>query len=283
MGRRTILVCGATGRLGQLADLLIGRGHRVRATTRHPDSPRAQALARLGAQLVRADFEDRDSVLAAARGADAVFAAGTFHAAGPQADLRHGRTIAEATYAAGAHLVYLSVAGAQQPAGVPALESKHAVQTHISRLGGPSTILAPVYFMENVWNPWNRAALSAGRLPSPVPATRRLQQISIGDVLAFCTLAMEQPAHFLGQHVELAADELTGQQSAQALAQILARGVELVAPFPDPPNPLFAWLDRVGTHVDIPALRGDYPQIPWHDYRSWAASQDWAALTPRRQ
>src|SRR5215831_3553467 len=96
----TILVCGATGRLGQLVPTLLKRGHDVRAATRNTESAAARALADLGATPVRVDFDDRPSIVAAARGADVVFAAGTGHAAGPQGDVRHGINVADAVPAA---------------------------------------------------------------------------------------------------------------------------------------------------------------------------------------
>jgi uncharacterized protein YbjT (DUF2867 family) len=275
----TILVCGATGRLGQLTAVLLEHGHQVRAATRDPHSARARALGELGAQIVRADFDTVESLTSAARSADVVFAAGTAHLAGPQGDIRHGKNIANAAHAAGVgHLVYVSVAGAEQPTGVPVFDSKRMVEEHIRRIGVPFTIIAPVYYMENLWNPWNRPALAAGKLPSAVPTTRRTQQICLADVVAFTTLVMEQPDRFLGARVEIAADEPTAEECARTVSQILGRTVEAVGPFPNSPNPLFEWLDRVGNHVDMPALHARYPEIGWQDFPSWAAVQNWRAL-----
>jgi uncharacterized protein YbjT (DUF2867 family) len=47
--------------------------------------------------------------------------------------------------AGGAHLVFVSVAAADRPTGVPVFDSKHAVEQHIRRVGVPYTIIAPVY------------------------------------------------------------------------------------------------------------------------------------------
>src|SRR5262245_5303007 len=82
-GARRVLVAGAAGRFGGIIDLLLARGHAVRAATRDPARPATVRLAALGADLVRADFEDPGSLAAAARGVDAVFASGTAHKAGP--------------------------------------------------------------------------------------------------------------------------------------------------------------------------------------------------------
>src|SRR5215469_5485605 len=158
-GAGRVLVAGATGRFGQITELLLARGHAVRAATRNPDSPAAARLTALGAEVVRADFEDRRSLAAAAAGVDAVFASGTAHRAGPAGEERHGRNLAEALAAAGApRLVFVSGAGADRHTGLPLLNAKWAVEQRISQLRLPATVIAPVYLMENLFNPWNLAA-----------------------------------------------------------------------------------------------------------------------------
>src|SRR5215472_6847815 len=123
----TVLFYGATGRFGALTPLLLGRGHQVLAATRDLASPAARRLREAGAHPVRADFDDPASLRSAAAQADAVVAAGTAHAAGPADDTRHGRNIIDAARDARVgHLVYITVAGASQPTGVPIIDSKHA-------------------------------------------------------------------------------------------------------------------------------------------------------------
>src|SRR5947209_103745 len=99
--QKLVLVAGATGRLGGLVDVLLARGHAVRAMTRDLDSEGAAPLRRIGAELVFGDFDDPQSLERAASGADAVFATGTVHRAGPEGELRHGLNIADAASAAG--------------------------------------------------------------------------------------------------------------------------------------------------------------------------------------
>ena len=73
---KRVLVAGATGRLGEIVDVLLERGHAVRAMTRDPHSPAAMRLRDLGAGIVFGDFEQPASIEAAAVGVDAVFACG---------------------------------------------------------------------------------------------------------------------------------------------------------------------------------------------------------------
>jgi len=275
----TVLFCGATGRLAALTALLLRCGHHVLATTRDPASPAARLMRAAGAQPVRADFDDPASLRAAAAQADAIVAAGTAHAAGPAADTQHGRNIIDAARAARAgHLVYITVAGASQPTGVPIIDSKHAVEQYLRGSGVPHTIIAPVYFMENVWNPWNQAALAAGRWPSPVTRSRLLQQIPLADVLAFTVHVLQSRDLMLGQRIEIASDQLTADQAAAAISALLGRPVEVAEPPPAQVNPLSVWLEHTGPAVDITALRHRYPRIGWHTFADWAAAQDWRRL-----
>jgi uncharacterized protein YbjT (DUF2867 family) len=160
------LVLGASGRIGgSVARLLLDRGHGVLAGVRDAGSAAAARLVRAGAEIVRADFDDPRSLEAAARRADFVVATGTAHRAGPAGERRHGIALAEArARAAGPSLVSVSGAGADRPTAVPVFESKRAVEERIAGLGLPAAILAPAYFMENAFNPWNLEALAHGRL-----------------------------------------------------------------------------------------------------------------------
>ncbi len=97
----TVLVTGATGNQGGvLARALLRRGHHVRALTRHPDSPAAVDLKRLGAEIVSGDFDDPDSLGQAARDVDTVFALSTPFEASADAETRQGINVADAAKAA---------------------------------------------------------------------------------------------------------------------------------------------------------------------------------------
>jgi uncharacterized protein YbjT (DUF2867 family) len=280
----TILTAGFSGRLRPVIDELLARGHDVRVTARDPSAAHARALATCGAEIVRADLDDLAGLRAAMRGADVVLAAGSPHGAGPSGERRHGINVAEAVADAGVgHLVFSSGAGAEEPTGVPVLDSKYAVERRIRELGIPHTILAPVYFMDNAFNPWNAAALAAGRFPLALPQDRALQQIAIEDLAAVAVTVVEQRHTFAGERIELAADAITGAQAAAALARVAGRDfVFHEVPrdsLPDGMRMLFDWLDRVGHDVDIPALRRRFPEVRWQSFERWAAKRDW---TPPR-
>jgi uncharacterized protein YbjT (DUF2867 family) len=112
---RLILVCGATGSQGgAVARSLLDRGFRVRALTREPQKPEAQALAEQGAEVVQGDMEDRsamDQVLV--EGIYGVFSVQNFWEAGYDREVEQGKTVADVAKAAGVeHFVYSSVGSA---------------------------------------------------------------------------------------------------------------------------------------------------------------------------
>lgn len=278
----TVLVAGATGRFRPVAELLLERGHRVRAGTRDRRSPATQELAALGAELVAFDFDDPVSIEEAAHGVDAVFASGTAHRAGPDGEIRHGRNLADALSPARiGHLVYSSGAGADRPTGVPIFEGKRQVEEYLNTRRLPATILAPVYLMENLFNPWNVPALASGVFASPVSPRRAIQQIPVVDIARFAVHALEHRDEFLGQRIELASDSLTGLEEAHIISAASGRELEIreVAPGGGL-QILFDWLDRVGFTVDIGALRRDFPDVRWHTFAEWARSQDWEMVHP---
>src|SRR5262245_58890246 len=220
----TFTVAGATGRLLPLTPMLLEHGHDVRVVTRETESSTARGLRALGAEIRRGDFAEPHTIASAAEGADALFVAGTAHRVGPDGEARHGITAADAAKASGVgHFVYLSGSGAGANTGVPVFAGKHAVEAHIRSLALPYSIIAPVYFMENLLNPWNLHGLSQGIFPSPVGVCRHLQHVAIADVTAFARLVLERPDEFLGQRVEIASDELTGAAAAQALSRVVGR------------------------------------------------------------
>jgi uncharacterized protein YbjT (DUF2867 family) len=278
-----VMVAGATGRLGgPLAYRLIEGGHRVRALTRDPGSAEADRLRRRGAHVLAGDLDDPPSLRRAAAGADAVVVLSTpHHGTGPEAETRQAITLADAAVAAGAgFLVYASAAGADQAGGVPMLDSKRRVEEHLATLPVPHAVVAPAYFMDNLFYPWSMAVLRAGRWPIPLPPGRPVQLIPASDTARFAALVIERPGEFAGRRVELASDEVTGPQAARILSEVLHRPIAHSRAVPGPLAPMaafFQWIAKVGFHADIQHLRTRYPEIGWQSLPHWAAAQDWPA------
>ena len=282
-----VAVTGATGKQGgAVARTLLHRGHQVRALTRRPESQAAASLKMLGASIHEADLDDGAAVKRAAEGADAFFLMATPYEAGVEAEIRQARTAAKAAKEAGVkHLVYSSVASADQDTGIPHFDSKREVEIYLRKLGIPFTIVGPVFFMENLVGPMFVQGLRAGTLSMPLPASRPLQVIAVEDIAAFVRVVLERPGEFQGKRIDIASDSLTGPEMAKALSRASGTDVgyseEPLAPVRAQSADLarmWEWFDQAGYSVDVESLVRFYPEVGWHDFRRWAREQDWSVL-----
>jgi uncharacterized protein YbjT (DUF2867 family) len=285
--KRTILVTGATGQQGgAVARALLSKGHRVKALTRKPDSETARQLATAGAEVVAGDLADRASVVRAAGDVDTMFLMGNSYEAGMEEETRQGILAADAAKAAGVgHLIYSSVANADKKTGIPHFDSKYLVEKHVVGLGIPYTISAPVAFMENVVAPWSISALSQGTYAFAVPPKRALQLVALADIGAFVTALAERREQVFGKRFDFAGDELSGEEQAKILSQVIGRPISyqeipiaVARQQSEDAALMFEWFDRVGYDVDIGALRKEFPEVRWHSFADWAREFDWSVL-----
>jgi uncharacterized protein YbjT (DUF2867 family) len=286
MGQKlAVVVAGATGKQGgAVVKNLLERGHEVRAITRSTDSAKARELAKAGVTLVRASLEDTAAVTKALDGATSLFAMTTPFEGGTQAEIRQGVSAADAAKAAGVHLVFTSVGSANQQTGVPHFDSKYEVEKHIASIGVRATILAPVYFMENLY--FGKEQLAKGMYATPLPPTRKLALVPVEDIGAVAVRLLEDPGRFAGRRFDLGSDELTGNDVVAILSRVTGR------PFTYFQVPLdvirqrmgedavkmYEWFERVGYTVDRAALRREFPDVTFHDFESWARAQDWSTV-----
>src|SRR5712675_1837947 len=177
----TVVVAGATGNQGgAVVKNLLERGHQVRAVTRDTESAKARELAKAGVKLVRASLEDTAALTNALAGATSLFAMTTPFGGGTQAETRQGISAANAAKAAGVHLVFNSVGSANRNTGVPHFDSKYEVEKHIAKIDVRATILAPVYFMENL--SFGKEQLAKGVYASAVGPSKPLAQVALADI-----------------------------------------------------------------------------------------------------
>ncbi len=279
--RLTVLVIGATGQQGgSVARKLLDKGHRVRAFTRNADSSAARQIESIGAELAVGDIEDREAVIRAAAGVDAVYAMTSFFELGLEAEVRQGRTIADAVKGADVkHFVYASVGNADRSTGIAHFDSKYDIEKHIKALGIPHTVVAPVFFYENVLSPWTLPGLIQGTLSLLVPPDRPVQGIPVQDISSFVILVLENPDRFLGKRIDIASDELSGKRAAEIVSSASGRPIDYVPlTMGEDADKMYEWFETVGYSADIETLRRDYPEVGWHTFEEWAQAQDWSIL-----
>ena len=218
---RPIAVAGATGKQGgAVAKHLLARGHKVRALTRNPNKPAAQALAATGAEVVSADLEHRTSLDRALAGAGALFSIQDFLEAGVEADRRQGLNLTEAAAASGIeHIVYSGASTMDRNTGVPHLESKWQVESCVRALDKPWTIFRPAAFMDN-WD-WDRQAiLETGVVRYPIRPDTLYRQVAVADIAAMVVTTFEHPDVWTGQIMPLAGDVSSMEEITATLSRI---------------------------------------------------------------
>ncbi len=286
----TILVTGATGQQGgATARALLARGHDVRVLTRRPKSDKALALAEAGATVYQGNYGDATTLLKALKGCDGLFAVTTPFEAGTLAEIQQGMVLADAALERGVrHVIYTSVASADQDTGVPHFDSKYTVEKYLKANDVPHTVIAPVYFMENVFFPDVLGGIRSGVLATPMPQDRFLQQVAVADIGAFAAYTFEHRDDLLGKRIELAGGELTAKHVATALMVFRKAPVtynevpiQAVREASEDMARMYEWFNEVGYNVDIDLLRVTYPDIGWHGYIDWLAGLEEGVFSPQ--
>jgi uncharacterized protein YbjT (DUF2867 family) len=280
---RTVLVTGATGNQGgATARHLLGAGWQVRALVRDPGSPAARALAQAGAQLIVGDMTDRGSLDRAAAGVYGVFSVqglpGYDADSAAQAEVDMGVNVAEAALSAGAcHLVYTSVAGADRDPEPWHWRTKARIEDHIRTLNLPYTFLRPVMFMENHASRSPYGITGDAALIRVIPPAAHVQMIAASDIGAFAALAFADPERYAGLSLELAGDEVTGDQLAEAISRAIGRPVnreplapEILEGFSVDAARLDAMTQFGGWQADLLQLRVLHPGLL--DFEGWLAA-----------
>ncbi|MCH8121776.1 MAG: NmrA/HSCARG family protein [Bacteroidetes bacterium] len=280
--KRKVLVTGASGQQGgAVLNALLARGHQVRALTRKPDSEWAASVASRGVEVVAGDFTDQESLVRAATGVDTIFLMTTFMEAGIDAEIEQGLAMVEAANQANVgHLVFTSVASADKATGIPHFESKFKVEEAIIASGISYTIVAPVFFMENITSPWYLPGILDGTLAMPMPADAALQQIAVETIGQFVASIIERRESVFGQRFDIASDEKTGEEVAQILSEKLGRTIGYAGFSPDALREenedfaiMFDWFIETGYSTDTSALRAEFPDVSWVDLKSWVDAQ----------
>lgn len=280
--RQLILVTGATGTQGgAVARELLSRGFAVRALTRSPDKPAAQALAGLGADIFQGSYEDRDALAAAMQGAWGAFLLTDWWEHGVEREIQHGRMLVNAAKTAGVqHVVFTSVANADRDTGVPHFDSKYEIEQYIRHSELNYSIIRPVSFMNN-WL-WRKKEFLSGEFIEPYDPDNRHQWIAARDIGFFAGEAFENHEQWRGRAIDIAGDAMTLRELSSLLSEVLERPVEYkriswgeyARDNNDEALKMAQWFDGVGYSVDVASLREQYPNLT--SAREFLAELDWS-------
>ncbi len=260
----TILVMGATGRQGgAVVDELLSRGYAVRAMTRKPQGKEAQRLIDKGVTVVKGDYGDKNSILAAMDGLQRAF----FYSGFSRDEFAEGQNVIDAARQSGIrHLIYSSGAAAAPEDGMQEAV-KGQVELALRDSGVPFTVVRPVAFMEN-YRGQQKRTIEYGVIDSRAP-DRYVCFIAIPDIGFLVGEAFDNPDEWLGRAENIAGDKMTMAELANTFGTVLGRDIEYVRKpleeflqsFPPPLRPLFRWYDQVGYSADVAGLRERYPNL----------------------
>jgi len=218
----TILVTGATGRVGSLViDQLLQHGADVRALVRDP----AKATLPAGVTLATGDFLDVDSMRAALKGVRTLF---LLNAVVPDEFTQALIALNLAREAGIARIVYFSVIHSDLYADVPHFAGKYAVERMIEQTGLPATILRPAYFIDNDVG-MKDVLLGHGVYAMPIGA-KGLAMVDARDIAEVAALELLRrdaaPAPLPIEQIELVGpDLLTGADIAAIWTETLGRPI----------------------------------------------------------
>lgn len=289
-----ILIVGGTGALGSATtEKLLAQNTAVRVMTRNPI--KAQALQALGAEVVQGDLRDRDSLLHACQGVNAIMASahsimGRGSEASKYIDEQGHKWLMEAAKTAGVwQFVYVSALGAAPDNPVPFFRIKYKMEQTLRSSGLPFTILRPTAFMEShAYGLIGKSILETGKVQLFGQGENPRNFVAAADVAYFAVRALLEP-DLAGEVLEIGGPEnLTNMQVVRLFEEIAGKKasvshvplamLRVMAPVASPFNSGLSqiiqtsiWQDTTDQTFDPSALLRRYP-VTLTRLEDWARS-----------
>ncbi|MEU7858401.1 NmrA family NAD(P)-binding protein [Nonomuraea sp. NPDC049141] len=218
---RNLLVIGATGKTGgHTAELLLQRGHHVRALVRRVDE-RSARLAGLGAQIVEGDVQDLNSLTEAAKGIDALYF--TYPNFPGLMDATANVAVAAEENGVQA-IVNMSQISARRESASNAARQHWVAERILDRFPVAVTHIRPTFFAQWLINMWD----GSGELRFPF-ADGRHAPIAASDQARVIVAILEDPAPHAGKIYPLYGPvELNHYEIAEKMSKALGRQVTYV-------------------------------------------------------
>jgi uncharacterized protein YbjT (DUF2867 family) len=276
--RKIIAVMGATGAQGGgLAQAILGERDgpfALRAVTRNPGSDRAQALAKEGAEVVRADADDPASLERAFAGAHGAFCVTNFwEHFSPERELAQAEAMAAAAKkAALSHVVWSTLEDTRKDFPVsdtrlPTLHGKYKVP-HFDAKGEadrffasvPTTFMLAAFYWDNfIHFGMGPRRGEDGALVLGLPlGGGKLPGIAAADIGRCAFGIFREGTSYLGRRIGIAGEILSGPQMAEAFSRALGQQVTFYdIPFDDYRKLGFPGADDLGNMFEMQAIQND--------------------------
>lgn len=245
--RKIIAVTGATGAQGGgLVRAILSDpsgSFAVRAVTRDVNSEKAQALARMGAEVMRGDVDDAQSLASAFEGAHGAYCVTFFwdHFS-PERETAGARNMAAAAKSAGLkHVVWSTLEDTRrwvplQDDRMPTLQGRYKVphfdgkgegDRAFAEVGVPTTCLLTSFYWENFihFGMGPKRGPDGGLVLNLPMGDKKLPGIAVEDIGRCALGVFKRGPELAGKRVGVAGEHLTGAQMAAAFSRALGREV----------------------------------------------------------
>ena len=244
--KKLIVVTGATGAQGGgLVGAILNDPSgefSVRAVTRNPGSDSAKALADAGAEVVKADLDDKSSLVSALEGAyGAYFVTNFWEHFSPEKEQQQAKNLAEAAKEAGVeHVIWSTLEDTrkfypldddrlptlQEKYKVPHFDGKGASDHYFRENGVPTTYMLASFYWDNLIHfGMGPQRGEDGHLAITFPmGDARLSGIAASDI-GKCAYGIFKRPDLIGKTIGIAGDEPTCAQMAETLTNALGERV----------------------------------------------------------
>jgi uncharacterized protein YbjT (DUF2867 family) len=229
---KTILVTGATGAQGGsvVRHLLKGGKFKVRCLTRKPDSERARGLVKAGAETVRGDLGNPESLQAAMKGCYGVFGVTNFweHF---EKEAFHGKNLIDAVKEAGIeHFVFSTLPSAQKLSDgkleVPHFDLKARMEEYARSLKLPATYAHVAFYYENFLYFFPPKLQEDGSYLFGLPQGETpLAAVGVEDVGGVVATIFDRPGEFRDLTVGIVGDDLPCSKYAEIMSRVLGKKI----------------------------------------------------------
>ena len=245
--KQIIAVLGATGAQGGgLVRAILDDPHKTfvaRAVTRDPDSPKARALAQMGAEVVAGDLGDPASLQEALSGAHGAYFVTFFWAHfDPEREKAEAKTMAQVAKQVGLrHAIWstledtrrwIPISDDRMPTlmgkyKVPHFDAKGESNAYFTELGVPTTFLLTSFYWDNLIQfGMGPKKGPDGRLAFTLPmGDKKLPGIAAEDIGRCAFGIFKAGDRYIGETVGIAGEQLTGAQMAAELSRALGQDV----------------------------------------------------------
>ncbi|NEM99051.1 NmrA/HSCARG family protein [Pontibacter burrus] len=245
--KKIITVFGATGAQGGgVARAILqdsDSAFAVRAVTRKPDSDKAKALAAMGAEVVTADIDDKESMKQALKGAYGAYFVTFFWAHfSPEKEYAEAKSMAEAAKEAGLqHVIWSTLEDTRQwvplddnrmptlqgKYKVPHFDAKGEADHFFTESGVPTTFLRASFYWDNfIYFGMGPKKGEDGQYYLTLPMDdKKMAGIASEDIGKCAYGIFKRGKELIGKTIGVAGDQLTGQEMAQAMSKALGQTI----------------------------------------------------------